>query len=122
MAGIQCKLANNVDAHRYESSTSNQRIENFWLHKTKLYLSWIINFFRDLVNTRSLIWGNVFRMEFLWFVCSPLIQYELDRVKEHGITKLENLITPMYMEFQMICTYSLKVVAMCNTEKKLTQK
>ena len=90
MAGIQCKLANNVDAHRYESSTSNQRIENFWLHKTKLYLSWIINFFRDLVNTRSLIQGNVFRMELLWFVCSPLIQYELDRLKEawnHKIRK-----------------------------------
>ena len=45
MAGIQCKLAHNVDAHRYGSSTSNQRIENFWSHNRKLYLSWIINFF-----------------------------------------------------------------------------
>ena len=47
-------------------------------------------FFRDLVNTRSLIWGNVFCMEFLWFVYSLQIQYELDRVKEvwnHNIRK-----------------------------------
>ena len=82
MAGIQCKLANNVDAHRYGSSTSNQRIENFWSHNRKLYLSWIINFFKDLVNTGNLILGNVFHIECLWFIFSALIQHDLDRVRE----------------------------------------
>ena len=82
MTGIQCKLANNVDAHRHSSSTSNQKIENFWLHNRKLYLSWIINFFKDLVNTGSLIFGNVFHIECLWFIFSALIQHDFDRVRE----------------------------------------
>ena len=30
MAGIQCKLSNNADTHRYGSLASDQRIENFW--------------------------------------------------------------------------------------------
>ena len=81
MAGIQCKLANNVDAHRYGSS-SNQRIEKVWSHNRKLYLSWIINFFKDLINTGSLILGSVLHMECLWFIFSPLIQHDLKRVKE----------------------------------------
>ena len=82
MAGIQCKLSDDIDAHKYGSSISNQRIENFWSHLKRIYLSWVINFFKDLVIAGSLVLGNVVHMECLWFVFSPLIQCELDRLTE----------------------------------------
>ena len=89
MAGIQCKFANNTDAHRYGSSISNQRIENFWSHFKRIYLPWAIDFFKDLVATGSLILGNIVQMECLWFVLSPLIQCELDRLaKEWNAHKI----------------------------------
>ena len=59
MAGIQCKLANNTNVYRYGPSISNQRIENFWSHFKQIYLSWAIDFFKDLVATGSLILGNI---------------------------------------------------------------
>ena len=52
LAGIQCKLANNTDAHRYYH---NQRIEHGWSHFKWISLSWTIDFFKDLVATGSLI-------------------------------------------------------------------
>ena len=91
MADMQCKLASNTDAHRYGSSISNQRIENFWSHFKRIYLSWAIDFFKDLVATGSLILENIIQMECLWFTFSPLIQCELDRLAKewnaHKITK-----------------------------------
>ena len=78
MAGIQCKLAKNTYAHRYGSSISNQRIENFWCHFKRICLSWAIDLFKDLAATGSLILANVVQMECLWFVFSPLIQCKLD--------------------------------------------
>ena len=82
MTGIECKLSNNTDAHRYGSSIHNQRIENFWSHFKRAYLSWAIDFFKDLVATVTLILGNIVQMECLWFVFSPLIQCKLDRLTE----------------------------------------
>ena len=82
LAGIQCKLANNTDAHRYGSTIHNQRIENCWSHFKWISLSWAIDFFKDLVATGSLILGNIVQMECLWFVFSPLIQCKLDRLME----------------------------------------
>ena len=86
LAGIQCKLANNTDAHRYGSTIHNQRIENCWSHFKWISLSWAIDFFKDLVATGSLILGNIVQMECLWFVFSPLIQCELDRLTEEWST------------------------------------
>ena len=73
MAGIHFKLANNTDVHRYGSSISNQRPENFWSHFKRIYLTWSIDFFKDLVATGKLILGNTLQMECLWFVFSLLI-------------------------------------------------
>ena len=56
-----------------------QRIEHFWSH-FKLYLSWAIDFFKDLVAAGRLILGNILQMECLWFAFLPLIQCELDRL------------------------------------------
>ena len=89
MAGIQCKLANNTNVHRYESSISKQRIENFWFHFRQIYLSWAIDFFKYFVATGSLILGNILQMECLWFIFSPLIQCKLDRLmKEWNAQKI----------------------------------
>ena len=54
-AGIQGKLANNTDANMYGSSIHNQRIEHFSSHFKRIYLSWAIDFFKDLVATGNLI-------------------------------------------------------------------
>ena len=80
MAGMQCKSANNTNTHRYWSPISKQRIENFWSHFKRIYLSWAIDFFKDLVATGSLILGKIVQMECLWFLFSPLIQCKLDRL------------------------------------------
>ena len=82
MTGIECKLSNNTDARRYGSSIHNQRIENFCSHFKRVYLSWAIDLFKDLVATVSLILGNIIQMECLWFVFSPLIKCKLHRLTE----------------------------------------
>ena len=80
MAGIQCKLVNNTNAHRYGSSISNQRIEHSWSHFKRICLSWAIESFNDLFATGSLILGNILQMECLCFVFSPLIKCEQARL------------------------------------------
>ena len=66
------------DTHRYGSSTSNHRIENWWSHLRKDFTTWVIVFFKDLVNNRILIPGNHIHLECSWFVFSPLLKKELD--------------------------------------------
>ena len=96
MAGIQCKLANNTDTHRYGSSTHYQRIEIFWSHFKRICLSWGIDFFKDLAATGSPILGKIVQMACLWFVFSPLIQCELNRFTEewrlHKIRKSNHFL------------------------------
>ena len=78
LAGIQCSFLMSQDAHRYGSSQSNQRIENWWSHLRKGFTSWVIEFFKDLVNDRILLLGNHIHLECSWFVFSPLLQKELE--------------------------------------------
>ena len=78
LAGIQCSFLMSQDARRYGSSPSNQRIENWWSHLRKGFTTWVIEFFKDLVNGRILIPGNHIHLECSWFVFSPLLQKELD--------------------------------------------
>ena len=81
--------ANNTNVYRYGPSISNQRIENFWCHFKRIYLSWAADFFKDLVATGSLILGNILLVECLWFAFSALIQCELDRLtKEWNAHKI----------------------------------
>ena len=80
---VQCFLANSVNAHKYGSSHSNNRIENYWLHSKKSSFSWIIDFFKDMVFNGELEIGNTVHMEALWFVFYELIQSELDEVRAH---------------------------------------
>ena len=82
MASMQSFFHNDSHAHRYGASHSNQRIENLWSHYKRTYTTWIINFFKDLVNTDALRLGDHFQMECAWFVFSDLLQAELDKMKK----------------------------------------
>ena len=55
LAGIQGSFLMSQDVHRYGSSQSNQRIKNWWSHLRKGFTTWVIEFFKDLVNDRILI-------------------------------------------------------------------
>ena len=78
LAGIQCSFLMSQDAHRYGSSPSNQRIENWWSHIRKGFTTWVTKFFKDLVNDGLLIPGNHIHLECSWFVFAPLLQKDLD--------------------------------------------
>ena len=78
LASIQCSFLMSQDAHRYGLSPSNQRVENWWSPLRKGFTTWVIEFFRDLVNSSILMPGNHIHLECNWFVFSPLLQTELD--------------------------------------------
>ena len=58
IAGVQCFFRISEDAHRYETSVSNQRIEDWWSHMRKGFTNWLIEFFKDLVNENIFIPDN----------------------------------------------------------------
>ena len=78
IAGIQSFFLMPEDAHRYRTSISNQRIENWWSHMRKGFTNWLTEFFKDLVNENIFIPGNQTHLECSWFVFSSLLQTELD--------------------------------------------
>lgn len=93
MATIQCCLRANDDdelsgekAHRYGSSTSNQRIECWWSHLKKSRTCWWINFFKNLRDEGVFLDGNTYQAECLWFCFNNVIQQDLDFVKLHWNT------------------------------------
>jgi len=90
IAGMQCffRAHGNDDfsgakAHRYGSSPSNQRIEGWWSSFRRSRSSWWIDFFKDMQQSGVLELGNIFHMRCLWFCFSKLLQYELDKVRDH---------------------------------------
>ena len=78
MAGIHSLLHQNASAHKYGKSTANQRIENWWSHLKKSFTSWVMIFFKDLVENGIFVPGNYQHMKCAWFVFSDFIQVELD--------------------------------------------
>ena len=73
-------------AHRYGSSTSNQRIECWWSHLKKSRATWWINFFKDLCDRGVFLDGNTFHMECLWFCFNEVLQQDFDFIKLHWNT------------------------------------
>ena len=88
VAAMHCLLMSNVKAHRYGPSTSNQRIENLWSHYKRGYTSWVIDYFKDLVDSGVFLPGDNVHMECAWFVYSGFLQSELDKLKEEWNTHL----------------------------------
>lgn len=78
MAGMQCALHQNSEAHRFVKSVTNQRIENWWSYLRRHYSSWVIQFFRDLIDAGYFKLGHEFYMECSWYVFKWLIQRDLD--------------------------------------------
>ena len=81
MADMHCFLVNNADSHSYGTSVANQRIENWWSSLKKGFTSWVIDFFKGLIEDDLLIIGHNVHMECVWFVFSRLLQKELDEVR-----------------------------------------
>ena len=53
IAAIQSYFQADEEAHKYETSTRNQRIKNWWSHFRKSCASWLINFFKDLQDRET---------------------------------------------------------------------
>ena len=94
MAAIQCYLHQNAEAHKFSTSVSNQRIENWWSLMRRSYTGWIMNFFKGLVHEGSLLPGNYLHMECVWFVFSRFLQDQLDSIlkqwNSHHIRRSQN--------------------------------
>ena len=86
MGASNCKLRQNPDEHSYETSVANQNIENFWLHFRRTFTSWLVNFFKQMVEERLLEMGNHFHMQFIWFSFSCLLQFKLNNFAERWNT------------------------------------
>jgi hypothetical protein len=74
------------DAHKYGTSTRNQRIENWWSHFRKSCAGWWINFFKDLVDNGTVDLENVTHRECLWFCFQGVLQDSLNKMKEYWNT------------------------------------
>ena len=93
MAAMQCyfRQASNdehsgINSHRYGSSPSNQRIENWWSFYSRGKGHWWKNFFKDLVERGIVETGSELHMECLWFCFSRVLEIDLNQVKEHWNT------------------------------------
>ena len=80
MAAIQCSIRGTGDAHQYGSSITNQRIENWWSHQKKQHTSWIIDFFKAMVEDGTLVTGSDLHTNLVWYVFAEFLQKELDDV------------------------------------------
>ena len=123
IAGIQCLFLVSEDAHRYGSSISNQRIENWWSHIRKGFTDWLIEFFKDLVNENISLGirhiSNVVGLSFLLY-------YKLSwmNLAAIGIPILSvNHDMILLLVSQMCCfIYQKKVVISIKNMILLTQK
>ena len=93
LAAAQCFLRQDgdnlfagIDAHKYGSSPSNQRIERWWSFFRRGQTDWWINFFKDMSESGMLDLVNQLHMECLWFCFSYILQKDLDGVLEHWNT------------------------------------
>ena len=80
MAGIQCYFQQDDNAQQYGKSVANQRIENWWSFCKRSYSSWVIDFFKDLVDDGVFMLGNYAHIQCAWFVFADLLQEELNEV------------------------------------------
>ena len=86
VAAVQSVFRDNVDAHRYVTSRGNQRIECWWSFLSKQQTQWWRRLFADLEAQGILDSSCEVKMECLWYCFSPVIQAELDAVKENWNT------------------------------------
>ena len=73
MADAHCTLRQNFDAQRFGRSVANQRIENLYSHFRRTFTSWVVNFFKQMVDEGLLEQGNHFNVDCFWFSFSDLL-------------------------------------------------
>ena len=88
MAAIQCYFRADAcdqlageNAHQYETSTGNQRIENWWSHFRKTRSHWWINFFKDMSSSGVLDLGNDLHKECLRFCFYRILNEDIQKTK-----------------------------------------
>ena len=74
LAALQCALVGSTDVHRYGSSPSNQRIENWWSHNKRLYMVCVIDHFKSLFGEGKYHLGNYFHKECALYIYSIFLQ------------------------------------------------
>ena len=82
MTAAHCRLRQNTDAHRYRISVAKLRIENFWSHFRRTFTSWLVNFFKQMVDEGLLEMGNHFYL-LLFFRFATNRTKRLCRTLEH---------------------------------------
>ena len=86
IAALQSYFRSDEDAHKYGTSTRNQRIENWWSHFRKSCAHFWINFFKDQRDNSSIDLEQLLHRECLWFCFSGIVQSSLNRMKEYWNT------------------------------------
>ena len=86
IAALQSYFRSDEDAHKYGTSTRNQRIENWWSHFRKSCAHFWINFFKDLKDNGSIDLEQPLHRECLWFCFNSIIQSSLNVIKEYWNT------------------------------------
>jgi hypothetical protein len=86
MADMQCEFRSSGDAHFFETSPANQRIESWWFQLKKNRSTWWINYFKDLCERNLFNPDNDLEKECMWFCFSDVIQNDLNYVKEQWNT------------------------------------
>ena len=86
MAGIHCAIHQDGAAHKYGSSVTNQRIENWWSSLRKRYTGWLIDFFKAKILNGTFVTGSNIHLEVSWFAFSKLVQTELRLIMEQWNT------------------------------------
>jgi hypothetical protein len=67
MADMQCEFRSSGDAHFFETSPANQRIESWWFQLKKNRSTWWINYFKDLCERNLFNPDNDLEKEYMWF-------------------------------------------------------
>lgn len=90
LAAAQCFLRRNDSdryagnaAHLYGSSHANQRIEAWWSQLRHSNTSYMIDFFKGMVEHGYYNPDNQIHKSIFWYCFSPIVKKELTKVKEH---------------------------------------
>ena len=101
------------DAHRYGTSISNQRIENWWSHMRKGFTNWLTEFSKALVNEKILSLGirHIWKVAGLTFL--PCYKPSSMNLAVIGIPiTYVNQDMILLLGFQMCCLIYQKTVVM----------
>ena len=86
MASIHSFFRDDLSSHRYVPSPRNQRSETWWSYFRRSRTNWWIIFFKDLEHQGTFNPASELESECLWFCFAPLLQEDIEQLKEHWNT------------------------------------